>query len=815
MAEEEKKSEFFNPSWKSNDLDRDMENNFTPGALPMAGAGANNAVSTLMSQLSPLLGSLANLAGIDQKIVEGITRSVGGVLSTRGSFTGGSNLAHQLYNSEQASTNAKLLKGFDTASTDGHTRLTQQIYEKMGHDPATAAIKAKAAMDNPLNPMGLASGQAFDSYGMDQMRRSMTASSLIGGVHVNNKATQDRFAKYSSDLASNYMENKFAFGGLSGGDVGQLQTAMTQRGQLDFKTGGKGNKSSDMVNKVKDMAKAISPLKQLFNESIPQLMERLDEAFGVSTATFSPDQISSKIARMKYTASQTGVSVGQIMGMAGSARQMLGSMGMSGMGADTAAVQAAGMMGSGVNLARLDPQKFRQQVLRDAVGQQGSQAAKELSGAAAIMMRSGKHKTHQAAVDALMAGLGDDFSVGNMAKVAGASRGQIVAAGMSETAEDIRTQTDVATNLTEKRYGDFRTVMGQGLRYRARKARDPKVKKAYATLIAGLRSGAVDNEENAAKALSGMGLSAGQMEAVLGTYKAEGNIAAGSVGFEGGQRGAIAQYNAEQNRKLISDKTEEWVKTEKSIKAAGLDEPGYGLIGMIQNKDGKGTKVSDAFVKAFGLPKLNMDTSTIDALNKETGGASRLTDSVKIAFTNMNKKGVSAKALARYKAMGKALSMDKGADKVAALAKARDDIFLNDTDEGEAVRKVAGFSDNKAFTTDYLKATAPVRERMLKKAGITKALAGMKGDDANIKALKAKIAAASATDDTVNVREMIANSGLEDSQQKALSRDYEKIMKDEAGVDVSETAPDFLKRILAALESLAKAPILGGKAETD
>jgi len=808
----------FQPSWSNRGSADSNMNQYLPGGSPyMAAPGGNQAITGLMSQLSPLIASIGQLAGLDKKIVEGLTRSLPGILSTRGSIGGATNYADIMMNQATARQNRSMMTGegsFQQAVQGQQKLFISNMYERSGMSAGEASKKADSVMGNALNPAGIPFDMGFKQFGFDKMQRGLLGTSLIGGVNASSNEwdtaeRQHTFRNYSAQLATRYGAEPFGFGGLKGGDIGQLSTAMTQRGQLNFRDSDAD--PAKMVGKVKKMAQALGPLKELFNESIPELMDRLDGVFGVSSSTFSPDQIASKMRRMKGMASQTGVSMQRIMAMSQGAQQMMGAMGMSTMGADNAAVHAMGMIGSGVNLERLNPEQFRKQVLRDVVGQQSSQAAKELSGAAAIMMRQDpkKYKTQQEAVDALKAKLGDDMSLENMAKVVGVSTSEVVSAGMSERAEDIRTQTDVGTMLTESRYGDYKKLAASRLGYKARFATDPKEKAAYAKLAAAMEAGKALDEKGAQEALKGMGLSAGQMEAVLGTYRSTTDVAAGQTGFEGGGRGANAQYQAEKNRREIYDRVKNMDAAEAAL-SKNISVQKYGALGILTSKE---KTVAGNVKDVLGLASFNLDPEVLETIDKKKGGAmGRLKTSFDTMYQNMSRGGVSKESQKRYDALQKAFASGD-AD---AITKASDAVFLAETEEGKAVTKAAGFTadgdgDGKIsdaervaadkFKTDYLGADAPKKALMMKRAALRDSIRGNKD------LMKAYDAASAKEGGITDIKAFLSKNTKSPEEleiaEKSLGESAEKL-----GLDMASKPVDILDAILKILQG---SPLVKGE----
>ena len=812
---------FFKPTYEgkgsSIDNEGDVQKYGQPGMPPMPGPAGGNLFTGGLGLISPILETLGKLAGLDQKIVNGITSSLGGVLSTRGSFSRPTNYGDIFNNAQTVSRNKAMFRPFETNMRAVQTDLLKDFYQNvMGFKPEEAENRAISGMKNFAALSPIVSNAAFGKFEFGQLRRGLVAGGMMGGATLGGAARSDHFGKYAAELVKEYGGNKFAFGGLSGGEVGQLQASMIQSGQLSLRDLGKGNNSQAMVQKVKRMSQAVAPLKELFGESIPQLMKELDDAFGVSTATFSPEQVSSKVLNLKHTAMATGLSVKTIMRMSASAQNMLGTVGESGMGADTAAEHAAMMMSTGVSMARLNTNDFRSRVLRDVTGQMASRGAHDISGAALLYRNAmgkkvggGYKVSMQEAVNYIRKRAEGDYSVAKLAEITGTTAGDVIAAGESEGAEDIRTNTDVGAGLTETRYNTYKTVRAQGLRFMGRHNNDPLMSKAYEMLAKKLDTdkGAAMTEQEAKDYLkkSGLHLSSNQLTRLVSDYTKQGNVAAGVTGFKSARQ-ADAQMKAYAASQEVAKRVEETKGIEAVMQKVQASEK-YGWIGLLQ---GKQKSIGGIWKKAFGGLGPNLTSGQLEGLNEND--KKLLNEQIKDLYTNMTvdehgdvqiNENIDKDKRKRLQRLYNVLKGGKASS--AEIKKAQRDIFFNDTEEGKAATqaveetvKLHGGNKEKE-RENYMEMAKNQRQKYLKGALLEKSIEGIGADSGAVAARFADYKKKAGKDWSVSG--FLKSDNLDEDQRKKLTEQLEKNDQD-FGLNMEKKPVDLLRDILAALETI-------------
>ena len=763
-----------------------------PGGPPIHAEGGDMAASRMLTQaLGPIAGMLAGMVGLDTRIANAVSSSLGNVLSTRGSITGGTNLGHQAYNYHMERSNREMMTGagsFTAAVQNGRMQNAQRMLQLASPDMSAAEVqtRARAAILDPLNPLGMAANWAFQEYQIPKLQQGLLATNTLAGMHYKDAGQRKEMRDFQAGLVTAFVNDKFSYGGLEGGDLGQLTTGMAQRGMM---TGD----AAAMGAKVKDMARALGPLKDLLGGDIPELMDQLEATLGVSLSTFSPAEITTRISKMKYMAAQTGVSIQQVMQMSQSAGAMYDSMGMSRMGADTAATAALGMM-TGLRLDRLDPDQFRQTMLRDQVGQQASRAAHDLAGAASILMvrDPGKYETMQAAMDAVMKKVGTDTSIGNIALQMKMDASSIAAAGSTELAEDIRTSTDVGSQLTNSRYADLKgSIAGQLNRYQRARGTTAAMARAYQRMaeLTG-QEGAMLNEGEMRKKIQGLGLTAQEEQEVLGTYDTISNRDAKDRGWQGGRRQADEAYRGEELRVKRQAMSDAYTATELRLQDSDITRR-YGKIGLLMGE----SSVAAMIAGYMGYSTVNMSEEALEGL-KQAGTSDRVADMIKHAAFSIHDDNMDEDAKNRRDTLLLQLAEGSGAT-AEDISSAAMSIFYKDTEEGKSAGKILG--DDAATQKDYFARNQFGRQQMLRKRALEKTISGMEGlSDEQRQKLTHELA--QVDNDKLNVRDFISKqTDLDPDQRKGVEDAFTKTMKD-AGIDMDKTPSNYLEDILKLLQ---------------
>jgi hypothetical protein len=598
----------------------EVEDSFFTRPYSQPGQGGNSAISQLLGQLSPGLGSAFQASGIGNQIFNGL----GNFASTRGSFSTYTNPANIMLNQAQNRVYANMMQNSQELGKQQQQQMLSQFYTNMGFKNANERASSW------LNPVGsLASIGVNAGYELSAMNTGFRDAAFHGGVFANTPAMSlsgaersffgtrqgevrsrmrsGQFGNLFAAVQGGYLDDPSQYGGLGGGEIGQITAQLSRAGKLedvlaDFGAGGDIGRGTSKVNeRVKGMAKALGPMKELFGGSIPQLMSQLDNIFGVSATTFSPQAIQSRVLQLKHTARMSGTSVQTLMSMQQSAQGYLESMGAGPMGATQAALNASYAIGaSGVNIDRVNESSLRQNILKNATGRIGSRMGRDLAGAYVLFReRAGVQAGTQADSD-LNAKfrsqiMGGSMDINSLSAKFGFSQQDIRTASMGEAAQDVLATTSMAQDLGGDTYGRYRRaalrssrsyLSDQGIRLSAKELAGIDIRDSEGTLAL-LRSRGGGEKDLAA--LQNYFESSAQWMTGMGFRETEAERA-----------------------KILQGRELEGRITGRGRFEASLGGVSFGVKGIMQALSSKDPTVSKFIKGAFGL-------AGIGTVNKEAG----------------------------------------------------------------------------------------------------------------------------------------------------------------------------------------------------
>lgn len=470
-----------------------------PGGYRQSDPYLGRPVTNALNTLSPFAGMASQALGLDKRLSDAL---LPGVFSSRGSMFQPTNPANSLINQKL---NQQYTQGaaFDNTLRDSMKRnmmegmyraqgYSDEVNPKTGLSPAQDA--AKAAMSNMLNPMNLAAtalSMSQDFRGMDrELKTGMLNSGIMTHMELPGAAgalsdSQKRLiygakgeAAYAAEqgeartnavaankgLMKDFAMNPGQYGGFGAQGVGQIGAEMARTGAIDY---GKLGKGGDISKQVQKMTKALDPLRELFGDDIPKLMEMLDKSLGTNAmATFSPDQIQAKALQLKHTAAVTGTSVDTMGRMIGASQSYFERVGLDKSGGFQAAVDAANLLSGKKDTKRLDEEGYRGKTLQVLSAQQERTETKLASGAfvmwqnknkAKLIDKEGKELSTEQQMAKFQEEIGGARSAGAMARKLGISVKDIEQAARTAEAKDVRQQTDLASFQLGNRQKEYMT----------------------------------------------------------------------------------------------------------------------------------------------------------------------------------------------------------------------------------------------------------------------------------------------------------------------------------------------------------------------
>jgi hypothetical protein len=420
-----------------------------------------------------------------------INRALGGNLAgTFGSMVSPTNYSNQMFNAIDSRRFDSTLGDYRRMVDSNQKAFLTGFYKSAGVTTASPgsplSIAASAAWRVAYQPTAMQRGftQAAISAGI------LTASPFMGAMDINtlsnsemrlafggaaDRTIADRAAGLSgrlggvfSNVARDFANNPGGYGGLKGGEIGTMVAEMARVRGSKFAEGNIGAISAN----IKDMARAMGTMKELFQGDLPMLMDKLNGAFGVSSVgSLSGRAMQSRLLQMKHTARLTGVSMDAQFEMASVSRQYSQQVGGTGWGGMAAAQLASSMMGAGGSMAYINEEEFRNRTLRNTTGAQQSQLARYAAGAF-VGWRIGKKGTDeelQAQFQLMMKGR--RLSLSSLAAATGMSANDINSLSWGFEAKKVLSEGQMSMGMaqdeTARKIAHFQQVnIGAALRKR-------------------------------------------------------------------------------------------------------------------------------------------------------------------------------------------------------------------------------------------------------------------------------------------------------------------------------------------------------------
>lgn len=846
-----------------------------PGGYKTSEPFMGRPVSSALNQLSPFAGMAANYLGLDRRLTAALMPNA---MSSNGSLFQPTNQTNSLLN-QQLNRQYNAAGSYnDTMQNTLKTSMLTGMYRAQGYEEKASQEAAKAAMSQPLGMMNMAATgllMAQDFRGMDrELKKGMASSGvmtrldwgsmlsgapsslsaaqrqLLLGGEAGDKASMDAQNKAqgialqaNQKLMADFAKSPSQFGGFNAGQTGAIAAEMARTGKIDYsklKAGG------DISADVKKMTQALDPLRELFGDDIPGLMDKLDKMLGTNAmATFSPEQIQAKALQLKHTAAVTGTSVEVMGNMIGASQAYFERAGLDASGGFQVAMDATGLLAGKKDTKRLNEDKYRANTVKLLSAQQERSETKYAAGA--YVLWAGKNADKLKGMDDAQKMAQFQVELGPGANSAEAisrrlniSVQDMAAAARTVEAEDARKNTNL---------GKF-MLGGRQEKYAGR--RDSYLSRMMAAqggTAVSIQGRSLDEiKEDYKKQNKGKDLILDQ--AVLNSF------ARRTLGQ--GFNSSMAEQLAKdvKGSKFREAEVLQRSNLEKSMTAAGMGK-GFGVTGLMEffsNADATGKATVENLVGSvmgMGL-SAGADKKAVEKVLKGLGA-----DNMRQAEANRKSK-LGEKGNAEFTKManavlagttegGKALGTDdatvklrreimetltnanaKPEDVKALMARADEAGITKSGETRKNIKDIAGdeksLSDKERTKRDELlsefeklqsdpKTTGKELDSFRKGVGLEMTAAKIGLDDENLKTIKKDMAEAEKAGKSFDINASVNKiEGLSDKQRASLVEGYEK-GSEKMGIS---TKPDMMQNILAVLNSLLsvisnwKMPTTGG-----
>jgi hypothetical protein len=308
----------------------------------------------------------------------------------------------------------------------------------------------------------------YNSLGLQQLEAQMQNAGTYMGVappflSSNNDRTErinNNFRTLSALVTADAGYNPSRFGGMSGGDIGMVVSEMARTGAFsgmnlgtvdtsdvvsfvrgDGEDGLEGpirQKLQGLRDRIQASTRVIGEFQRVFQTDVAGAIDRMNQLFGVDVMqTLSPDRLNDISRAIPATAMATGFTSQQIMSLSSSSMQAAQQMGFRDfMGAHSTGVLSAQMFRAATQtgenpLAFVNERSFREQLVRRATSAATSGDARAISGAVAILQRTGGDV--EGFLDRVQ-NMDGSMSVSSIAAEAGLTSSQVMAASYSQEA---------------------------------------------------------------------------------------------------------------------------------------------------------------------------------------------------------------------------------------------------------------------------------------------------------------------------------------------------------------------------------------------
>jgi hypothetical protein len=490
-----------------------------------AGPQYGGMVSGALGQMNPMLGAMAGSLGLDQMLGNQLsqmgvlpqgflTSNVTGFGPARPAFNAFmNNASRQLYQ-------PNIAPAFSAVNDQLQKNLLTTFYQAT--DPGNVDARVRQAQSGGmLNPATAGAFFAAQAYDMKGLQHGTGRAAMAAGIHAMPFSGMDfggkpllsqpemdlafgrgttfetlsqrtnvrakMMGQLGANIGSELVNDIGAFGGMKGGELGQLLTRLSGTGGFGAelnklaeeaeKAGGTMDPEKlktaidGMTNKVKQVARTVSSMKDVFGGTEMQALQQMSAVMGVdaaSTLAASPG-MNQRMLQMRHLAQMTGTSGESLGGLGAAAQQYLQAMGGNLGGASNAVSTTMAIMGSGgLNLAGINEQEFQGKVLRNVVGSQQGQFSRYVAGAYQYWRNKEENKglSEAEAVAKFRGQLRDRGGMATpntLAEMAGVGIGDIAAAAGGEEATRLLNETGLGSVSMEQQSKMYENIIRRGM----------------------------------------------------------------------------------------------------------------------------------------------------------------------------------------------------------------------------------------------------------------------------------------------------------------------------------------------------------------
>ncbi len=195
------------------------------------------------------------------------------------------------------------------ASTEMQRRSLEQWYTGWGYSGAGLRAKVTEAKNNPLSIGSLAT-DFLDPYGMRGAELSFgqfatTARRIMGPGFYNARMA----GQAAGDIMTGLMNDPAGMGSFNMNQYGSILTELAGSGAITQQLSGGKVDVTGIREKLKSMSRALEPLKSIFGDDIPKLLDILDNISGSRAFTsFKGTELSRMTYRLQGIMQNTGMS---------------------------------------------------------------------------------------------------------------------------------------------------------------------------------------------------------------------------------------------------------------------------------------------------------------------------------------------------------------------------------------------------------------------------------------------------------------------------------------------------------------------------
>jgi hypothetical protein len=271
----------------------------------------------------------------------------------------------------------------------------------------TQPLQLQAGLEHSMKLMGAGSGIGLSDAAMardiDQRTAALGAMSKTITADVMGMVRNDKGELVPGGAAAGIG----FYGGLRGGDIGRVMAEMSRRGGLNqfLTTNGATSTEADIEARAAELrqtarkaSQAVASFRQIFRGSVTDVLDQVNSLIGADIMqTLGPQAAQEMGLRMGAAGGAAGFRPAQMAALGGMSMQFSRAMGLDHFGSMSNAtesaflIRAAATPGLGISnpMAFVNEPRFRQTVVQRVTGAEQSQLARSISGAFALLRRSG------------------------------------------------------------------------------------------------------------------------------------------------------------------------------------------------------------------------------------------------------------------------------------------------------------------------------------------------------------------------------------------------------------------------------------------